>query len=130
MKHRVAALDSHLDNLPILIGFLNQQIQSPHNATIEKLVSKMKGIRKNIAQTKYVTFNSAKLDILALLRPVSEILQEINLLLPELLTTCQITVQNISRMCKLLNDERENALDNKELFPRMEKLLIFKSRTS
>ena len=77
--------------LPILIGFLDQQIQSPHNATIEKLVSKMKGIRKNIAQTKSVIFNSIKLEILALLRPMSNILQKIDLLLPEFLTTSQMT---------------------------------------
>ena len=55
---------------------------------------------------------------------MSKILQEINLLLSEFLTTCQITVQNISRMCALLNDKRGNTLDNKELFPRTEKLLL------
>ena len=34
-----------------------------------------------------------------------------------------MSVQNISRMRTLLNDERENVLDNKELFPQTEKLL-------
>ena len=106
VEHQVAAF-----NLPILIGFLNQQIQSPHNATIEKFVLKMEGLRKNIAQRKPVIFNSVKLYILALLRPMSNILREINLPSPEFLTTCQMTVQNISGM-----KMRENELDNKELF--------------
>ena len=118
MEHQVAAF-----NLHILIGFLNQQIQSPHNATIEKFVLKMEGIRKNIEQRKPVIFNSVNLDILVLLRPMSNILQEINLPSPEFLTTCQMTVQNISGMCTLLNDKRENELDNKELFAWKEKFL-------
>ena len=58
---------------------------------------------------------------------MSNILQEINLLSPEFSTTCQMTVQNISRRYTLLNDERENVLDNKELFPRIEKLSILKA---
>ena len=122
VEHRAAALDSHLDNLPILIGFLDLQIQLPHNATIKKLVSKMKGIRQNIAKTK-CHFQQPKTWHFNLAKTTEQNLQETNLLLLEFLTTCQMTVQNISRMRTLLNDERENVLDNKELFPQTEKLL-------
>ena len=44
VEHRTEALDSHLINLPILIGFCDQQISSPHNNAIKKLKSKLEGV--------------------------------------------------------------------------------------
>ena len=46
VEHRIEALDSHLINLPILIGFCDQQISSPHNSTIKKLKSKLEGVER------------------------------------------------------------------------------------
>ena len=65
VEHRVAALESHLHNLPILIGFCDQQIKQPHNQTMKKLFRVLEGIRKNIASTKSLHFNSVKLKSLA-----------------------------------------------------------------
>ena len=31
VEHQIAGLDSHMHNLPILLGFINQQIVDPHN---------------------------------------------------------------------------------------------------
>ena len=76
VEHRIAALESHLHNLSILIGFCDQQIKHPHNQTMKKLVPVLEGIRKNIASTKSLLFNSVKLDILNVLQPMSKILQD------------------------------------------------------
>ena len=67
VEHRITALESHLHNLPILIGSCDQQIKQAHNQTMKKLVPVLEGIRKNIASTKSLLFNSMKLDILNLL---------------------------------------------------------------
>jgi hypothetical protein len=104
VEHRVSALDSHLDNLPILIGFSDQQIRAPHNDTINKLVSTLQGIRKSRANTTSLIFNAVKLDILAILCPMSMVLQDTVLLSPQFLTTCQMTVDNVNRMRSLLHD--------------------------
>ena len=38
VEHRIGALESHLNKLPILIGFCDQQIKQPHNQTMKKLL--------------------------------------------------------------------------------------------
>ena len=76
VEHRIEALDSHLINLPILIGFCDQQISSPHNNTIKKLKSKLEGVRKSVTSVTALIFNSVKLDVLEVLWPMSKILQE------------------------------------------------------
>ena len=52
VEHRIAALESHLHNLPILIGFCDQQIKQLHNQTMKKLVPVLEGICKNHAECK------------------------------------------------------------------------------
>lgn len=77
VEHCVAPLDSYLDNLATLSGFCDQQIRAPHNDTIKKLVPTLQGIRKKVANTTtFLIFDAAKLDILAILRPMSMILQK------------------------------------------------------
>ena len=48
VEHRVAALDSYLDNLATLIG--DQQIGAPHNDTIKKLVPTPRNKKKGSKQ--------------------------------------------------------------------------------
>ena len=76
VEHRIAALESHLHNFPILNDFCDQQIKQLHNQTMKKLVLVLEGIHKNIASTKSLLFDSVKLDILNLLQPMSKILQD------------------------------------------------------
>ena len=122
VEHRIEALDSHLINLPILIRFCDQQISSPHNSTIKKLKSKLEGVRKGVTSVTPLIFNSVKLDVLEVVRPMSKILQETSLLSPTLLTTCTVTMENISRMSDLIENWKEKG-KIKELFPRALKVL-------
>ena len=68
-------------------------------------------------------FNSVKLDVLEVVRPISKILQETSLLSPTLLTTCTITMENISWMSDLIENWRKKG-KIKELFPRTLKVLV------
>ena len=122
VEHRIEALDSHLINLPILIGFCDQQISSSHNSTIKKLKSKLEGVRKSVTSVMALIFNPVKSDVLEVVRLMSKILQETLLLSPTLLTTCTVTMENISWMSDLIENWKEKG-KIKELFPRTLKVL-------
>ena len=107
VEHRIEALDSHLINLPILIGFCDQQISSLHSNTIKKLKSKLGGVRKSVTSVTTLIFNSVKLDVLEVVWPMNKILQETLLLSPTLLTTCTVTMVDISRMSDLIENWKE-----------------------
>ena len=57
VEHQIAGLYSHLHNLPILLGFLNQQIANPHSKSIKDIVPKLQGIESNITVLKHILFN-------------------------------------------------------------------------
>ena len=122
VEHRIKTLDSHLINLLILIGFCDQQISSPHNNTIKKLKSKLEGVQKSVTSVTSLIFNSVKLDVLEVVRPISKILQETSLLSSTLLTTCTVAMENISQMSDLIGNWKERG-KIKELFPRTLKVL-------
>ena len=67
-------------------------------------------------------FNSVKLDVFEVVQLISKILQETLLLSPTLLTTCTVTMENISRMSDLIENWKEKG-KIKELFPRTLKVL-------
>ena len=116
VEHRIAALESHLHNLPVLIGFCDQQIKQLHNQTMKKLVPVLEGIHKNIISTKSLLFDSVKLDILNLLQPMSKILQDTSLLSPTFITTCEVTMQNVKCMKNLVEEKQREAFHDSELF--------------
>ena len=118
VEHQIAGLDSHLHNLPILLGFLNQQIADPHNKSIKDIVPKLQGIESNITVLKRILFNYIKLEILTTIRPLSKILQEISLIQPEFVTICKKTLENIRRMKIALQHKGHEAFQNVELFPK------------
>ena len=122
VEHRIEVLDSHLINLPILIVFCDQQIPSPHNNTIKKLKSKLEVVRKSVTSVTDIIFNSVKLNVLEVVRPMSKILQETSLMSPTSLTTCTVTMENISRMSGLIENWKEKG-KIKVLFPRTLKVL-------
>ena len=66
VKHQSAALNSHINNLPIFIWFCNNQIVRPHNNQIKKVKLKLEGYKNDVCETKKVIFEGIKLDILFL----------------------------------------------------------------
>ena len=115
-EHRITALESHLHNLPVLIGFYDQQIKQPHNQTMKKRVPVLEGIHKNIASTKSLLFNSKKFDILNLLQPMSKILQDTWLPSPTFITTCKVTMQNVKCMENFAEVKQRESFHDSKLF--------------
>ena len=83
---------------------------------MKKLVPILEGICKNIASLKSLLFNSVKLDILNLLQPMSKILQDLLLLSPTFITTCEVTMQNVKCMENLVEEKQREAFHDSELF--------------
>ena len=98
VEHSVESISSHLQNLEVFISFCNQQIQQPHNKTMKELVPKMEGIKNNVCIIKRLLFESAKLDILNLIKPLSKTLQDNSLVTPEFLTSCNHTIDIIESL--------------------------------
>ena len=71
---------------------------------------------------KKIVFYTIKIDILSILCPGSKILQESNLLLPELITTVSTAMKTIIKIKKLL-ETPEDPFGNAELFPTLNKFL-------
>ena len=64
VEHQRDALKSQLYNLVVLIGFCNNQIISPHNDFIKKIVSQLEGIKNDIGFTLHAIFHAIKCDVL------------------------------------------------------------------
>ena len=62
-------------------------------------------------------FQAAKLDILNLIKPTSLVLQSTNLLLPEAVTTIDVTVTKIKKLQSKFDEKGTDALQDKSLFP-------------
>ena len=75
VEHQCTALNSHINNLPIFVGFCNNQILNAHNPQIKKIVPKLQGYKNDICVTKRVVFEAIKFDVLRL-EPVTKMLQE------------------------------------------------------
>ena len=123
VEHQEANLNSHNHNLPILIGFFNQQISAPHNSSILKVKDTLVGHKKDATNLDYLIFNGAKEDILATLKPLSKSFQDNLLLLPSLLTNTSRALRTMKKFDKLLREEGQEVLRKKEVFPSLSKLL-------
>ena len=118
VEHQVAALNLHLKNLPIFIRFCDQQILTPHNASMKLARSKRKGIRKNVCNTDRIIYCALKLDILSVIAPMSKILLEAELMSPGLISICSATLKNIVGMLTIFENDGSSALERSLIFPR------------
>ena len=123
VEHQARALQSHLKNLPVLIGFCNQQISSPHNKSMKDIVPKLMGIKNTLANTAKAIFFAAKLNVLLMLQPMTKVLQKAELLAPELISSCGKALKNMTKLSTLLEQEGSEALKRDQLFPNTAKLI-------
>ena len=87
VTHQSDAINAFLVNLSLLLGYLNNQIADPYNATMKKEVPRLQCVLSFCSNLVTLVFQAAKLDILNLIKPTSLVLQSTNLLLPEAVTT-------------------------------------------
>ena len=125
VEHQVNAIDSYLKNLPVLIGFLNQQIVAPHNNSMKKNVPRMQGLEMQIAKVNKIIFMSVKQDVLEILCPLSKILQDNGLLSPELFTAILNSRKSIKKIQKLLRECGEATFTNFPQFFPTASVIIF-----
>ena len=115
VEHQCAALNSHINNLPIFIGFYNNQILNPHNLKIKKIVPKLQGYKNDVCVTKRVVFEAIKLDVLRLLEFVCKTLQETSLLTPKLLSVCRNGINVLTKLLHLLNRDGSDAFHRDDI---------------
>ena len=82
VEYQVDALESSIKNLPVFLGFANQQISDPYNQQMKDSKRKLQGLLTDNLDITKIVFNTIKVDILLILLPVSKTLQESSLLLP------------------------------------------------
>ena len=116
-EHQTAALGSYNNNLSLLIGYCNNQIAQPYNDTMKKAVPKLQGILRNITKTNRILFNAIKQDILAGITPMTKVLQDTQLILPELITLCWSAQKTVKKLRKLLDDNGVEVFEREDIFP-------------
>ena len=117
VEHQVDALDSTLKNLPIFLRFANQQITNPYNKQMKYAKATLQGYLKDNSHIVRIVFNCIKKDILTTLRPVSKVLQDSELILPQLKTIASTGIKPIKKVSKLIEREREEAFKKPQIFP-------------
>ena len=115
LEHQVDVLDSSIKNLPTFLGFANQQTSNTYNQQMKDCKDKLQGLLTDNSDIKKIVFYTIKVDILSLLRPVSKILQESNLLLPQLITVCSSAIKTVKKM-KKLDKTHQDPFINPEFF--------------
>ena len=123
VEHQYANLESNNHNLPILIAFLDQQIAEPYNQSIKKVKATLEGLRSDLCRTDRIIFNYVKQDILAIIRPLSKVLQENDMILPSLVTNCKRSISVIRKLERLLQRDGAEVFSNADIFPTTSKLL-------
>ena len=117
VEHQAANINSHNHNLPILIGFLNQQIASPHNVSMKKMQATLAGHKADICHVDKVIYAGVKQDVLTVIQPLSKVLQNNSLILPALITCCVKTLKTVKKLDELLSNEGPDALRRSKVFP-------------
>ena len=75
-------------------------------------------MKTNITNLKRILFEYIKMEILATIRPLSKILQEISLISPEFVTVCKMKLENVSIMHTILENKGQEAFCCKTIFPK------------
>ena len=123
VEHQITALNSHLKNLPIFIGFCNNQILHPHNPQIKKIKSKLQGFKDDVCETKKLLFETIKYDILGILIPLSKTLQESSLLLPKLMSVSRKVLRSFEKLSILLDRDGGEIFHRDDIFPTASEML-------
>ena len=124
MEHQLEVIETSLSNLPVYLGFLNQQMVAPHNQTMKREGAKLKGMEKKARVTSIILYQALKHNILSLILPCSKVLQGSSLLTPELLTIITSTVSTLRKVRKLLRQCGSAAfLQHSNPFPKFTEII-------
>ena len=105
VTHQSDAINAFLVNLSLLLGYLNNQIADPYNATMKKDAPRLQGVLSSGSNLVTLVFQAAKSDILNLIKPTSLVLLSTNLLFPEAVTTYSNKNQETSEQIRRKRDQ-------------------------
>ena len=105
VTHQSDAINAFLVNLSLLLGYLNNQIADPYNATMKKDVPRLQGVLSSCSNLVTLVFQAAKSDILNFIKPTSLVLLSTNLLFPEAVTTYSNKNQETSEQIRRKRDQ-------------------------
>ena len=84
---------------------------------MKKAVPKLQGILGNITKTNHILFNAIKQDILAGITPMTKVLQDTQLILPDLITLCSSAQKTVKKLRKLLDENGVEVFERVDIFP-------------
>ena len=85
---------------------------------MKDIVPTLQGMKTNITNLKQILFDYVKMEMLATIRPLSKILQEISLITCNFVTVCKVTFENVSRMRTILENKSQEAFRCETIFPK------------
>ena len=124
VSHQLTAIDVHLCNLPVMLTFSNEQVDTPCNATMKKEKARIEGIHKNASDLKLLVHQALRNDIMAYSVSCSLTLEKLALLMPETIMTIQSTLSTLAIISDVLEKEGQQALQRTDLFPTLNKKVI------
>ena len=116
-SHQVEALKVHLENLPVMITFTNEQVELPCNATMQKEKSRLEGIRREASDLKLFIYQAIRFDIMRYTVPCSLALESASLLMPKAITQIGSAKRTISKLATVVSNEGISTLNKSQLFP-------------
>ncbi|XP_041364478.1 uncharacterized protein LOC121379880 [Gigantopelta aegis] len=124
VANQVDSLNSYLSNLPILLAFLHQQIQSPYNSRIKDAKPVLEGHLKATLWLELLLYMAVKHDLLVYLSPFTQLVEKNLLLAPETLSSMKSAMQVISRIKHILDEEGSAGFYTDGLFPTLASLIL------
>ena len=76
-----------------------------------------------ISETKHFIFEAVKFDVLQILSPVSETLQEVSLLSPKVMSMCRKVMRSFDKLPFLLDCDGWDAFQRDDIFPTKSEIL-------
>ena len=123
VSHQVKALKVHLENLPVMLTFTNEQMKFPYNATMQKEKSRLEGIRREACNLKYLFYPAIPYDMRYTVS-CSLALGSTSLPMPEAITQIESAIRTISKIATLVSNEGISTLMKSKLFPTLNKGVI------
>ena len=124
LHHQQIAIDTHLQNLKIMLSFSNEQIELPYNQTMKKEKERLEGVRREASSLKLLIYQAVKRDVIAYLVPCSLTLEKIDLIMPEAITAIETAQKTVEKLHKKVEELGDQALVDEGLFPTLNKEIL------
>ena len=123
IANQIDSLNSYLCNFPILLAFLDQQIQFPYKK-MKTSKAVLQGHLKSTLWLELLVFMAVKQDLLLYLSPFAQLSEKKLLLAPETLSSMKSALQVISRIKHIMDEQGSAGFYTEGLFPTLASLIL------